>query len=155
MPRTREMTNRKISDFALALERLDTRWRKTPPVRIEWYKPPRRSTLPLLRYSVNPGKTMILKVMVLPGGSELDVSISVALFQIDGRFMFDTSFGIDDGEKATAWLVRLFTDKSVVEVAQKNGQWAGSTCGRPNGHVLQPKMDSAFTRSWLGKHDTA
>jgi hypothetical protein len=148
------MTNRKISDFASALEHLDTHWRKTPPVRIEWYKPPRRKTLPLLRYSVNPGKTMILKVMISPPDPENHRPISVALFRIDGRFMFDTSFGLDDAEKATIWLRRLFTDKSVVGVAEKNGEWAGSTCGRPNGYLPGLKMPPSFTRSWLGKHDT-
>jgi len=147
------MTNRKIRDFASALERLDTRWRKTPPVRVEWYKPPRRDTLPLLRYSVNPRKTMILKVMVLPAGSEGPTLISVALFRIDGRFMFDTTFDLDDAEKATAWLQRLFADESVVEVAEKNGEWAGSSCGRRDGSLPGLNVDSAYTRSWLGGHD--
>jgi hypothetical protein len=153
--RNLDMTNRKISDFASVLEHFDTRWRKTPPVRIEWYKPPRRKTLPLLRYSVNPGKTMILKVMVLTADSEGPALISVALFQIDGRFMFDTTFDLDDAQNAITWLRRLFTEKSVVEVVEKNAEWAGSYCGRPGGHLPGLKMNPTFTRSWLGKHDTA
>ncbi len=149
------MTARKIRDFTAALEGLDARWRKTPPVRVEWYEPRRRNTLPLSRYSVNPGKTMIVKVTVAPSDADNDRPISIALFQIDGRFMFDTSFGIDDAEKAVGWLRRLFTEKSVVEVAEKNGKWAGSYCGRPKGRLPGLKMAAAITRSWLGTHDTA
>jgi len=147
------MTTRKISDFATMLDGLDARWRKTPPVRIEWYKPPLRRTLPLLRYAVNPAKTMIVKVMILPADSEGPAIIAVAVFQIDGRFMFDTRFDFGDAEKATTWLQRLFSEKSVVEVAEKNGQWAGSYCGRPKGHLSGLTMDPAFTRSWLGTYD--
>jgi hypothetical protein len=147
------MTNRKIRKFSVALERLDTHWRKTPPVRVEWYKPPRRNTLPLLRYSVNPGRTMILKVMVLAADSERPADISVALFRSDGRFMFDTRFDLDRAERAVTWLRRLFADETVVDVAEKNGEWAGSSCGRPHAHLPGLKIDRAYARSWLGKHD--
>ncbi len=122
-------------------------------MRVEWYKPPLRRTLPLLRYAVNPARTIILKVMVAPADSEGPAFISVALFEIDGRFMLDTRFDLEDTEKATTWLQRLFTEKSVVEVAEKNGQWAGSYFGRPKGHLPGLKMDPAYTRSWLGKYD--
>jgi len=125
MPPTVKMTHRQVSDFAVALDALGTRWRKTPPARIEWYRPPRRSTLPALRYSVNPAKTMILKVMISPLNPENHRPISVALFQIDGRFMFDKSFSLDDTGKAMTWLRRLLTDKSVVGVEEKNGRWQG------------------------------
>ena len=91
--------------------------------------------------------------MVVPADSEGPAFISVALFQSDGRFMFDTRFDFDDAEKVTTWLRRLFTEKSVVEVAQKNGQWAGSYCGRPKRHLPGLRMYPAFTRSWLGKYD--
>lgn len=101
MPRTQDTTDRTITDLATALDHLGVRWRRTPPVRVEWYKPPLRRTLPLLRYAVNPGKTMIAKVMVLPPAIETPASISVALFQIDGIFMFDTSFNLD--EVARPW----------------------------------------------------
>jgi hypothetical protein len=148
------MTSRKIKRFAGMLDGLEVRWRKTPPVRVQWYKPPRRNTLPLLRYSVNPGKTMILKVMVTAPEPDDHCPISVALFQHDGRFMFDASFSVDDAEVAIDWLRRLFAEKSVVEVAEKHGQWAGSYCGRPKGHLPGIKLDPAFTRSWLGTYDT-
>jgi len=158
MPPTVKMTHRQISDFAVALDELGTRWRKTPPARIEWYRPPRRSTLPVLRYSVNPAKTMILKVMVSQLDPENHRPISVALFQIDGRFMFDTSFSLDDTGKATTWLRRLLTDKSVVGVHEKNGRWAGSACwsfnARLSGPQRAPQRTPSFTRSWLGTHDT-
>ncbi len=107
--------------------------------------------MPLLRYAVNPGKTMILKVMVLPTDSEGLAHISFAVFQIDGRFMYDTSVDLDDSQKATTWLRRLFTDKSVIEVAEKNGDWAGSQCRPPNGHL--PAVGYAYARSWLGTYD--
>jgi hypothetical protein len=150
-----EMTDRNIRAFGAALDHLDTRWRKTPPVRVAWYKPPPRSTLPLLRYAVNPRKTMILKVMICPPELEDPCPISVALFGIDGRFMYDTSFALDEVEKATAWLRRLFAEKSVVEVAEQNGKWAGAYCGKPNGHLPGLRAVPAFTRSWLGTYDTA
>ncbi len=137
------------------LDGLNARWRKTPPARVEWYKPPLRRTLPLLRYAVNPGKTMILKVMILPADSQWPAVISVALFQIDGRFMFDTSFALDDAGRAMVWLRRLLTEKSVVEVAEKNGQWAASYCGRPKRHLPGLRIYPAFKRSWFGKYDTA
>ncbi len=145
--------SRKITDFATTLDGLDARWRKTPPVRVEWYKPPLRRTLPLLRYAVNPAKTMILKVMILPADSDWPALISVALFQNDGRFMFDTRFDLEDDKKAAAWLRRLFAERSVVEVAEKNRQWAGSYFGRPKAHLPGLKMVPAYTRSWLGTYD--
>jgi hypothetical protein len=148
------MTHRQVSDFAVALDALGTRWRKTPPARIEWYRPPRRSTLPALRYSVNPAKTMILKVMISPLNPENHRPISVALFQIDGRFMFDKSFSLDDTGKAMTWLRRLLTDKSVVGVEEKNGRWAGSACRSFNARLSAPQWTPSFTRSWLGTHDT-
>ncbi len=43
---------------------------------------------------------MILKVMVLPADSEGIDLISVALLQINGRFKSDTTFDVDDAEKA-------------------------------------------------------
>jgi hypothetical protein len=148
------VTAGKLRDFAAALDGLNARWRKIPPVRLEWYKPPRRNTFPLLRYAVNPDKSMILKVMVTPTMRGNYRPISVALFQTDGRFMFDTSFAVADADKAIEWLRRLLTEKSVVAVSQIDGQWAGSYCGPPNGHRPDPRTDSTFTRSWLGKYDS-
>ena len=147
-------TAQDISDFAAALDHLGVRWRKMPPVRVEWYKPPRRNTLPLLRYCVNPGKTMILKVAVCPADSEGPAFISFALFDIGGRFMLDTTFRLLDAKKATAWLRYLFADKSIVEVIEKKGTRVGSYCGRPNGQFLRSDTPPAYTLSWLGKHDS-
>ncbi|HEX3548880.1 MAG TPA: hypothetical protein VHT53_00785, partial [Candidatus Elarobacter sp.] len=139
------------------LQRLDARWRKTPPVRVDWYKPPPRNTLPLLRYAVNPGKTLILKVVVLRAEADAPEAISVALFDIDGEFMFDTSFrGASKVNKVLAWLRDLFADKTVVDVAENDGQWAGSRYG-PKGAPPLPGFENfapAYSRSWLGKHDS-
>jgi hypothetical protein len=65
--------------------------------------------------------------------------------------MSDTSFALDDADKATRWLRHLFTEKSVVDVLEKNGRWVGSYCGPPGGLKMVP----TFTRSWLGSYDTA
>jgi hypothetical protein len=88
VPRT--LTMSRISEFATTLDGLDARWRKTPPVRVKWYKPPLRRTPADPSYAVSPAKTMFLKVMILTADSEGPALISVALFKSTGRFMFDT-----------------------------------------------------------------
>ena len=81
-------------------------------MRVEWYKPPRRNTLPLLLYSVNPGKTLILKVMVCPRDDCDAECISFAVFGIDGRFMFDTRFGLEHADKAIDLVQDLLAEKN-------------------------------------------
>ncbi len=145
-----------VRQFEASLLSLEARWRKTPPVRIDWYKAPRRSTLPLLRYAVNPRKSMILKVVVLPADGDVPEIISVALFDVNGEFMFDSSFhGGNQVENAVVWLRALFADELVVEVAEEDGQWAGSRCAPKNAPPLPgfETFSAAYARSWLGGHD--
>ena len=105
---------------------------------------------------------MILKAMVFRvAPDELDrlanprkpYFISVALFRIDGEFMFGTSFPLDAFDYALSWLRDLFSDILTIEVAKKNGEWAGSRCGPCDSFGNREKERYSFARSWHGKND--
>jgi hypothetical protein len=99
---------------------------------------------------------MILKVMVLSPDADGPESISVALFDIEGEFMFDSSIeGANWIKNAIAWLRALFADELVVEVAVEDGSWAGSRCAPKNAPPLPgfASFSAAYARSWLGRHD--
>jgi hypothetical protein len=150
------VTQRDVRKFEASLLSLGIRWRKRPPVRLDWYKT-RRSTLPLLRYAVNSRKTMVVKVAVLPADDDVPEIISVAVFQINGDFMYETSFrGANRLKNTMSWLRALFADELVVEVSEEGGRWAGSRCAPKNAPPL-PGFETfmaAYARSWLGGHDT-
>ena len=77
--------------------------------------------------------------------------ITVALYDRDRDFMFDTGFGLSYSSEAIAFIQKILDESYVVTVSETRGSWSGSAAGPPA--PTGDDREASYIRSWKTTYD--
>jgi hypothetical protein len=78
------------------------------------------------------------------------IGITVALYNGEDEWMFDTGFGRSHHAAALSLVGQILDETVFVRVCEKDGVWCGSSVVEPSSERPPP---GSYARSWCGTHD--